>query len=263
MPRGLNPYDEARLQGRLWTPLIFGSDLSLLLRTRPLANFRNNALSTWIDESGRGNHATSVVAPSIAVVNGNPCLNFTGTQSMTANGLLTNGLVANGNPHTTVIVATGTSGTLWTIGFATSATPLYPLIDISSGLWRYIYRDNAGVIRYQAATTGITGSTGLSMLTSVVGAGLAVSLRHNTTQWSTGSLVTTNYASYTDVSIGRRSGGTNLLSGQIYAICYVARELSPKEIESLHGYLAWDCGLQSVVLPASHPFRNCPPLIGD
>lgn len=259
MPRGVDLYDEAQLQGRLWSPLIFGRDVSLLLRTRPLANFRGNALSTWMDESGRGNNATSVVAPSIAIVNGNPCLNFTGTQSMTANGLLTNGLVENGNPHTIVILAAATVGTVWTIGVATTAVPLYPLIDVSGGQWRYTYRDSV-VIRYQA--TGTFG-TGLSMLTSVVGAGLAVSLRRNTEQWSTGSLVTTDYSAYNDVSIGRRSGATNLLSGQIYAICYVARELSPTEIESLHGFLAWDCGLQSVVLPASHPFRNRPPLIGD
>lgn len=260
MPRGLNPYDEAGfVQRRLWTPLIFGRDLSLLLRTRPLANFQGNALSTWRDESGRGNNATSVVAPSIAIVNGNPCLNFTGTQSMTANGLLTNGLVANGNPHTIVILTSATVGTVWTIGVTTTTVPLYPLIDVLSGQWRYTYRDSV-IIRYQVSGTF---GTGLSMLTSVVGAGLAVSLRRNTTQWSTGSLVTTDYTSYDDVSIGRRSGGTSLLSGQIYAICYVARELSPTEIESLHGYLAWDCGLQSVVLPASHPFRNRPPLIGD
>uniref|UniRef100_UPI003BA6F553 hypothetical protein n=1 Tax=Roseateles sp. TaxID=1971397 RepID=UPI003BA6F553 len=70
MPRGVSLVDEARLQGRLWTPAqvlpslwLDGADLSTL-------SMSGSSVTQWRDKSGNARHATTTVRnPGITRVN--------------------------------------------------------------------------------------------------------------------------------------------------------------------------------------------------
>jgi hypothetical protein len=50
--------------------------------------------------------------------------------------------------------------------------------------------------------------------------------------------------------------------GFVGEVVYTNTALSTADRERLEGYLAWKWGLVAN-LPAAHPFKNRPPLIGD
>jgi len=78
MPRGVSLVDEARLQGRLWTPAqvlpslwLDGADLSTL-------SMSGSSVTQWRDKSGNARHATTTVRnPGITRVNNLNVINFT------------------------------------------------------------------------------------------------------------------------------------------------------------------------------------------
>src|SRR4051812_47429097 len=85
MPRGINAYDEARLQGRLWTPQAIQPALGCWLDAGDPSTITYAAgVSSWRDKSNRTRHATQATAgnqPTYVPV-GPPRVSFTGNALM-------------------------------------------------------------------------------------------------------------------------------------------------------------------------------------
>jgi hypothetical protein len=63
-------------------------------------------------------------------------------------------------------------------------------------------------------------------------------------------------------NLGAAGAGGTALNGSIVEIAIFPGVMSPAEIQRMEGYLANKWGMRTN-LPANHPFRNRPPLIGD
>jgi hypothetical protein len=241
MPRGVSPLDEARLQGRLWSPnaLRLGAwydaaDLATIATV-------SGAVTNWRDKSGNGRNLTPMAT----------------RPTYTENGL---------NNRPALSWAGGQRGMTWT-GAAFSPVRTF------------------GVARYEGTTP--FGQT--SALMSYNYSGLNdLFLAGTTDRWLFDRLVFLNgnesssdvalpavaspflwvdnvaaSAGRTALWIGNHGGGQSpAWRGKIAEVVITLFVPTLRDRRTIEGYLAWKWGLDAN-LPANHPFRNRPPLIGD
>src|SRR5215207_1795508 len=75
---------------------------------------------------------------------------------------------------------------------------------------------------------------------------------------TTGTVVSTSFAFELNAF-----GGSEFTNCEVFAVAaWSGVALSNADIERVEGALAWEAGLVAETLPASHPYRNAPPLIG-
>src|SRR5215203_2897576 len=102
MPRGIDRYDEARLQGRLWTPAAIQPALGCWLDAGdPSTIIYATGVSSWRDKSGRGAHATQATGALQPIYNpsGPPRITFTGQAFFDAASV-----TASGNSYDVLII---------------------------------------------------------------------------------------------------------------------------------------------------------------
>lgn len=272
MPRGVSPVDEARLQGRLWTPALVlpslwldGADLSTL-------SVSGSSVTQWRDKSGNARHAaTTVRNPGITRVNDLNVINFTASGAtkldtpnfnIAPNRQFCTFAVVSGagltSPYRRIAVTKQTGDG----GSPSTAYPQFYLGTVNSN----------GIAMQIAGGTGtttpiVTGlGTGPQLLTGAFGtAGLAAN--ENAISANGGARVTlagqSGALSTTGIRVGSDVGATtgNSWNGWI-AEFIMTLALSFPQVQAVEGYLAWKWGLVAN-LPAAHPFKNRPPLIGD
>jgi hypothetical protein len=264
MPRGVSPLDEARLQGRLfsiralrpshWYSLNRGGGVEISI-----------GISSLEDISGNGrtlSQATGTVQPSYVA---NAWLQFAAARFDGSNDVMT-ASAATGITNTTQFLvgkinAGGANEDLM-LGYGQAA-------ETSRGRW--LYRTANGTrlgfacwatdLPQSASTVLDIGGdyhvwavrqTGNSLILSVDGAE------------ETNTVVGTPLATITPIwQLGGTTGNANYFTSfDVLETIAFPVALSILEYRNVIGALAWFYGLQNR-MPANHPYRHRPPLIGD
>ena len=277
MPRGVSRLDEAQLQGRLWTPALLPS-LALWLDASDLSTISiATGVSQLRDKSGNERHfgqgtAASQLQYRQAGFNGRPCLENVSGDTLTIGS---SGLGRDVEAITCAIVGSHPAG----ITIAANATEISIAVG-TSGQARFSMSANPNSTnKYGHASRRLDtdGSTFLSSSTdSLPNRGnpwIRVAQRVYSSgvgnHWTNGIQDMTALAGGT---LGNTSN-TNSSLGSIFTstpngtklseIVLTHSKITQQEREALEGYLAWHWWGDVNTLPATHRFRNRPPLIGD
>lgn len=265
MPRGINVYDEARLQGRLWTPAQLGGNLlgwwdASRAETITLVS---NAVSQWSDISGRGNHlvqGTASKRPAYSTFAGRPAVILDGTDDTLLTTNVTPQNVAiflvhgypNNNSAPPFVFSRNdgsTSNSVQEVHLASNGAirgvnnEAGPYADTPTGTPQSFYDD--GVLG------GAYGESGNNVLRAHLNGRVeqAATARQNTA---------------TSVHCFGARDNTTFFAASRYTEIVMFTNWTLPDIWKIEGYLAhrWR-GLPLSRLIADHPFRNRPPLIGD
>jgi hypothetical protein len=266
MPRGLNPYDEAKLQGRLWSPAQMRTALWLDaddVSTITVAT----GVSEWRDKSGNGRNATQSTAANqpaytIGGLNGRNILTFDGT-----NDHLLHSFNASPAPHSVFVVARRTSG-----GGGSGYQLIFEAVGPNSAFGINLSAKAFSSNNWGTYINSWTDSGG-SLLNNWAAIGIISPNATSGTEIfdTNGKTTTVAYtARYPGDAFARQAIGADpafglvdgVLKGDIAEIVVVMSALSKYYRDLTIGYLAWKWGIVSS-LAASHPFVNRPPLIGD
>jgi hypothetical protein len=289
MPRGLNPYDEAVVQRRLWTPAIIRS--ALWLDANDLSTISvATGISEWRDKSGNGRHvsqATGGTQPTFTRngLNGLPVLSFNGSQYLTSPAAVSTWNFLHNTNGSSVFA-------VWKAGNVSDPNTFYALLGTNGAASANIgyslgyedrvtaLRNNTGVasvsrgVSGQSAVINITADEAHPANTPVIisqvadpNNGTAANrsfLRINQTltqnNANTFAPVATN-ASFA-LQIGASGNNRDPMVGYIAEIVVFSSILNDRVRQQVEGYLAWKWGLRTSLV-ASHPFANRPPLIGN
>ena len=258
MPRGTDRYDEARLQGRLWTPDVLrgsgalefwvdASDLSTISTATGVSQLR--------DKSGKGRHwaqATGASQPTLGSINGRPALAHTTSHWMASTWTLS-------EPLSLFVVYQQTS--------AASVTNMLKGSDTAGYTAGFIFQPRttapsacAGYFISSSQVVGTLNAAGSNYLQFVGANGASGVYSQNGATRATmaGSPGTGSIAA----GLSTNSIGGNVWSGIVGEIIVTAGIVSVPNQQKLEGSSAWKWGLIDN-LPASHPYKNRPPLIGD
>ena len=260
MPRGVSPLDEARLQRRLWTPALAGPALWLDAADLSTITTTSGTVSESRDKSGFGRHVAQASdgrrpALTVAGLNALNVLTFDGVNDSLANA-------AYAFPTVYSIYAVGRS----------SATSYSRLLSVSGGGDSYGFV-GTGPAGSQYATffgSGISWNDVLANTpnqsiasTSILGVvkgnavggaipyvnGIAQDAKNGTTVATTGFV------------LGAAPANVQYWNGIIAEIILIPALSDDPQRQRIEGYLAHKWGL-TANLPASHPYRNRPPLTG-
>jgi hypothetical protein len=277
MPRGTSPLDGALLQSRLWTPAL--ERPALWLDTFDLAAIVavSGAVSQLTDKSGNERHFTqSVVAnrPTFDSVLQPQSVLWDGS-----NDALQRNVEAWAYAYP-VSFFVSLRAVSWTNAYNASfefysqsgpATAGWSCLVKSNGKSACYTNDTSGIQRNYDGTGALTFSTGTTnIMCGTIGNGFI-----NT--WGNGAADGTVSGTWTQrTNLG--SGNFDIGSGVRFnrwtnwrireAIIFTGITLNSAFRERMEGYMAWRAASFGDItalnnLPASHPFRNRPPLIGD
>lgn len=261
MPRGTSLADEARLQGRLWTPAALQPSAWFDAQERSTLSADGSGITVWADRSGNGRNATRITSANSPVIsefglNGLPALAFTSDALNLPSGFLYN----TANYSLAFIMRS--------LGSANGAF-FGPTDAYGTGLEIFSYPTAPAAMRVSSGAAAVFQS-GLFSVNDAAGITVITSSTSSINAWFNGSSVpysggggtsgvALNYnGSY---AIGRygTSFYFNTTLGELVIFPY---SLSVSEQERVTGSLAHKWKAQGA-LPATHPFRNRPPLIGD
>ena len=289
MPRGLNPYDEARLQGRLWTPNVVrpalwldASDLSTITVA--------TGVSEWRDKSGNERNfsqGTSANQPDFTPnrLNGNPAVSFNGSQWLTSPAAASIWNFLHNTTGSTVFA-------IWQAGNNSNPNAFYTLMGnnglASANIGFYIiYDDRLASARNDRMiiliSRGVAGAQAVLNQTAdnAHPANTPVLLTHfadpNNATASARSILQINQTVVTNnadtnapsasnasfaLQIGAGGNNSGPTTGYIAEILVFSGILNSLNRLKIQGYLAHKWGLRNALV-AAHPFINRPPLIGD
>lgn len=258
MPRALLSSEEARSQGRLWTPrqaradLILAADLGAFLRDG------SGNVERWRDSSGYGNDAYQATSGSRPGYDASrACPNWTADAHLPVAGA---GVTLNN--YTLAVLwdidesyAQAQIGVLTTGNSATEGSPhlllqspdctvpnasVYTAAGAYSSSWTVSTSWNVTVLQNNGGTNGeTTWSNGVQ--------------RYTRTHTSTGG-------NNQNLYIG--SGYIRAFRGRIGCVVRIPRSVAGWERQLIEGWMAWQAGVAGSCLPATHPWRNAPPYIG-
>jgi hypothetical protein len=260
MPRGVDPYDEARIQGRLWTPdyqpFTEGCWDLHDLSTVTVAT----GISQIFDKSGKGRHMVQPTSGiQMALVGGPGGIGFgaqsTGTQYLYAT-------TPSGSYNVSTSMAecivyqrnAGSSGAVTDMRNTGNGTPL--IDDNGSIGFGARRRNDAGTI---VSTTGQTGDNNWNISTIAHDGATIYSRKNGGNTLSTNSSGTMSGINRITMNGNGFTLGGSLCNVTIASIIVVSDFTA---MEKLEGHLAWKWQLFDN-LSSSHRFKNRPPLIGD
>jgi len=259
MPRGVSPRDEAQLQRRLWTPA--EARPSVWLDAADVSTISiSTGVSGWRDKSGFGglvSQGTSGNQPAYTVggLNGLNVLTFDGVNDSLENTTYV-------LPTVYSVYAVGRSSVAgYSRLFTTRTADAIAYIGTGVTTSDYATFFGNGTVWNDLATNtparsiASTCIMGLVKANSVGGAipyvnGIAQDAKNGTTTTTTGFI------------LGRAPSNVQFWNGIVAEIIIQPALSTTAERQQFEGYLAWKWGLQNLI-PAAHPFRNRPPLIGD
>ena len=279
MPRGVGPeylFQEALLLRQLWTPALLLPQLDLDALDLSTLTFPSGTLaSQWRDKSGYNRHfaqSNSNLRPLYRAqgFNGRPCLeNVTGdTMTIGSSGLgrnvgcITCAIVGS---HPVVAFASNASELSISVGGAAQARFTMSPNPNGTNLYGFFARrlDADGSVTFASSTDALA-NRGNSWLrigemdySSAVGNHWTNGVQDMTNLAGGTSGTTSNTDSFGGSVFSSTPNGTKL--GQIIVI---HGKLTRQEREALEGFLTWKWWGSVNPLPAGHPFKNRPPLIG-
>ena len=265
MPRGVNALDEARLQGRLWTPANLGGNLlgwwdASRAETITLVS---NAVSQWNDISGLGNHLTQGTAgkrPAYSSFAGRPAVVLDGTDDTL--------LTTNVTPQNVAIFAVhgypnnnSVPPFAWSRNDGNTSAAVQEMHLASSGSIRGV-NNNTGP--YADTPTG----TPQSFYDDCILGGAYGQTGNNVMRAHLNGRSASSSTSRQDTTtsphcFGMRDNSQFPAASRFTEIVMFTNWTLP-DIWKVEGYFAqrWG-GLPLSRLIADHPFANRPPLIGD
>ena len=276
MPRGVSRLDEALLQGRLWTPALLGPALWLTANDLSTISIATN-VSQWRDKSGFDRHfgtGNANIQPVYRATgfNGRPCLeNVSGDSlSIGASGLGRNVgcitcAIVGSHP---VSVAIANNATELAISVGTGALPRFSMSPNPNATSKYGFfgrrLDADAVANFSSSTDSLPnrGNPWIRIGERVYSDGVG-------NHWTNGIQDMAALAGGTsgNTSDTNSTGGSIFTSTpngtKIAEILLFHFQLTPGQRPPLEGYLAWEWWGDGAPLPALHPFKNRPPLIGD
>jgi hypothetical protein len=249
MPRGINDYDTAILQRRLWTPAVL----------RPAAWFDaadqstitiSTGVSEWRDKSGNGRHATQSTGSNQPTLT----MNMRGLPGLTFSD---HWLDATYSSSDVSIAYAG-------VQTALSASVYYP---VGTGSDQGIAAGGTFVGRPQQSfglfngVSGIdTGANVISLDTPYVGSASMSSTARRVRVSGGVEATDGNSQSVSTLRIGKRANNEWPYVGTISEIVIASSYIGIRERNLVEGYLSHKWAIR---LAADHPFANRPPLIGD
>ena len=267
MPRGVSPVDEARLQGRLWTPALAlpavwldAADLSTITIA--------TGVSEWRDKSGNGRHMTAPGTQPGLATNSLNGLNTNAFDNRTTTQTLTNAYSYSGTDITLVSLANSSRAAgrtnfprLWSM----NATGQVDFSNTSGLLMVYGAGspNNASLFRNNgvAAQSTINSNARWAFHVGTKSGGSAT---FSTDGESRVNGSTSSAAlGFNAIRIGNDTAGADSgLFGNVAEAMIFPYAVNLSQQRLIDGYLAHKWGL-TANLPAAHPFKNRPPLIGD
>jgi hypothetical protein len=285
MPRGTNIYDEAQLQGRLWTPALVRP--ALWLDAADLSTISTaTGVSEWRDKSGNGRHftqGTGGTQPTFTAngLNSIPVLSFNGSQYLTSPAAVSTWNFLHNTNGSSIFV-------VWKAGNIADPNAAYGLMGTnaatSANIGTYIaFDDRASVPRNNGVLAQVSGggSTSVSAASAdnLMPANTPVILSHiadpnngtaanrsfvrvNKTLSQINTQLTAPSASNASFALQIGALGNNVLTltGYIAEIVVLASVASTAIRQQIEGHLAWKWGLRANIVD-DHPFKNQPPLI--
>lgn len=263
MPRGLNPYDEAGLQGRLWTPNVLRPALWFDAADLSTLTLVSGDASEWRDKSGNGRHAsqgTAALQPSYnaTTLNSKPGITFDGTLKFLTSVAISDIIFNN-------------SYSAFTVGRANSASSNDGSGYLNSGFWG----DSGGFISNYFRSANLIGAYnwdggnrvatqaytfGTNLIAGLELSGGSIRLRQNGgNEIATASGNTSLTSGVLRIGKVFRDSDPNF-NGVVSEVIFSKGHVSTADRQRIEGYLAWKWGIR---LDARHPFVNRPPLIGD
>jgi hypothetical protein len=273
MSRGTDRWDEARLQGRLWTPDAHRAEGSLYawfdasdLTTVVLDV--SSRVSDWLDRSGNQRHTAQAASTNRPTFEANvfprglPGIKGGGSGSGTVHRLLTTASYTLAQPITVYsVLKAHANGAAW---------PRFPIsfdgIKSTTPTGRIIIRpsdDATNDVMIFAGTAVLIGGDLVAQQVSIIGGAFnganSIGDRNGTETaavnpgvggFSNGFMLLGGAAAETEV---------NSFHGEFIILSKFAEG---HERKRLAGYLSWKWGAVDQ-LPGSHPFKNRPPLVGD
>lgn len=248
MPRGVGlnwMYDEAQLQGRLWTPDVLRTSIWFDAADRSTLTLVSGNASEWRDKSGNRRHVSQAMAanrPTYAEsgLNGRPTLDW-GTDA-NSKTLVNTTAFSNFNPKRFFAVADYDGPNPPTEYFGLIRPNFTSSID-----WVAVM--NINTLTWFTNTQFHNGSPTATLNAAPI---LHPFVLVNNTDCNTNR---------TTLNIGLDTGAANRgWRGKISEVIAIDYVPSVAERNLTEGYLAWK---RNIPLNASHPFVNRPPLIGD
>ena len=278
MPRGINIYDEAKLQGRLWTPTLArpplwydASDLSTISTATGISELR--------DKSGINRHLTQAVAADQPV--------------FVQNGLNNLSVIRNG---TSDVLSRATVPIFKNVGQGwVFAVLKYPTVaDNALGLSTLFFGTGSAATRVNFNAFPANGTNTLSLGGRRLDTDLFQAVSTSTTRASIQDrfIIETAHFNWASAQVNHWTNGTQDLTAGAFqtagntsntdattiSILTGGATATPNGVEVgevlvfendlpvnrivIEGYLAWKWGLQDF-LPSGAMYRVRPPLIGD
>jgi hypothetical protein len=266
MPRGVNLYDEAIIQGQLWTPDQL-PNLSVWLDSADLFYSDGTAVQTWKNK-GTQNNATqsdSTKRPiyKSGILNGMPGVRFDGTNDC----LTIASLPLNTFMSMFVVAKTTTAKPIFIEQSANAANNpgfyIYGDVGDSWNFRRGIQRNNASY------TSGWFGSnvTQVGLISKSYTSGRAADVYKDGFLLTVGSFTQSDVLTDSSVTdtlniFGRNNGASVPVDGDLHELIIYNQTIDASARLRVEGHLAWKWGLRQSLNP-NHPYINRPPMISD
>jgi len=269
MPRGVNVYDEARLQGRLWaaanmdtTRHTFWMEATLGQCVTLESNGKVSSIQDAFGRTGNFVQTTDARRPTFTagVAGDSDSLKFS---SSGQNNLDSNNVFFSGANQGVFVVLRSANPSI-------NGEDVYDT-GADNALSRRSLSFNNTTGRLVAARDGVGGSL-ISPITSIFGWQAVGVVYNGSTSFisvngfqTTGTISTSTISSVAPYRLGSRftfPSASDWFNGNLAALVHFNGVWTANEVELLQGYFAWRGGFQDLLNP-SHRFRNRPPLIGD
>jgi hypothetical protein len=285
MPRGVNPVDEALIQGQLWTPKNLPTVVGWFDADDPLTVYdsttggslvttQGGTVKRWEDKSGRGNHATQSdnAAPKLQITSGTlnnkRVLSFTRVAGTTFTTMLQIASSADFDPtllsavclmrssqttNNTGVLGRWISDLSWVLAQRQNSSPNTPIVAIRNSA------STANILASAPAGATVTdGNPRLLGFEAVSGGTLRLFI--NGTE-SASTAQTSERAGTSAITIGSYADDSTGLTGDIAEVLFW-RTAGAEDRQKVEGYLAWKWDIRNTLYPG-HQYINRPPILGD
>ena len=263
MPRGLDPGDEARLQGRLWTPDLLGASLRLWMDARSIGDFTLDAGSRVVAaaEQSRnfsllGDQATPTNRPLLSQSAAHGWRVFWSVSVAQFLYFAAGDIPYNGAAGLTLVmlgdISTDRAFSTWCSRNSTSG--VCEVRWISGGKVQGLRGGEVMLLQSTATAVGTGPHIGSARFATNF-CEVGINGARNSSATNPGFTAGINM-------VGARStGGDTPYTGGMHSLAIFDRLLSVAELQRVEGALAWRYGRQDALI-AGHPHRNSPPLTG-